>query len=153
MQGRMKIGVGGCAILLCGTVLALGGCDDMILRASRGYTGPQPSTEPLAEERVVVHRVRTQYLGQIALTVERLRYTVAGDPHNVDRVVETATTSETQDAVASLDLQSGDTVRISTEYVGVAEAGGSMGVPDWPGHQAMEYPIGLHLLTEIAREP
>lgn len=153
MHGRMKIGLGGCSVLLGGMVLALGGCDDMILRMSRGYTGPQPATEPLSEERAVVHRVRTQHQGQIALTVERVRFAVAGDPHNVNRVVETATTTETQEAVTALDLQSGDTVRISTEYIGVTEGAGSMGVPNWPGHQAMEYPIGLHLLTEIARAP
>jgi hypothetical protein len=116
-----------------------------------GYTGPQPDTAPISSEQVVVQSVRMQYQGQIALIVERVRFAEAGDWHNVNRVVKVATTAETQAKLTELAPRIGDSLTISTEFSGVSEASGSYGVRRWPGHRAIEYPMGTHLLTSVAR--
>lgn len=137
------------AFLAC--VLTTAGCGDLILSISGGYTGPQPAAESLTNEVAIVRQVREQYEGQIALILDRARYLDANDPHDVNRVVKAWTTRDNQEAVANLNLAPGERVVVSTEFTGVDETGGSLGVPNWPGHKAMEYPIGSHRIVQISR--
>jgi hypothetical protein len=132
-------------------VLAAAGCGDLILGISGGYTGPQPARESLTNEVAVVRQVRAQHEGQIALILDRVRYLEANDSHDVNRVVKAWTTRENQDAVAALNLTVGNRVVVSTEFSSIDETGGSLGVPNWPGHKAMEYPIGSHRIVQLAR--
>lgn len=141
---RLRIAVLACA-------LATAGCGDLILSLSGGYTGPQPARESLTNEIAIVRQVRAQYEGQIALILDRVRYLDENDSHDVNRVVKAWTTRENQDAVAALNLSTGDRVVVSTEFSSIDETGGSLGVPDWPGHRAMEYPIGSHRIVQLAR--
>ncbi len=141
------------ALTALGTVIVLAGCGDVLDAASRNYRGPLPSSNAIANEEVIVRTIGPQFEGRVFVIVERERFAQAGDPHNVDRVVKIATTAATEGFIADLAIQTGDRLRISSEFSGFAEAGGSYGVPNWPGHRAMEYPIGLHLLTAVSRLP
>jgi len=100
---------------------------------------------------VIVRQVEVLPSGSSVLLVDRVRYTDAGDPHNVNRVVRVGPGAELRDSVAALNLVRGDRVPISTRYTGTTNVIGSMSVPDWPGHTAYEYPISLHAITSIAR--
>lgn len=135
------------AALLCATAA----CGDFINGLSRGYVGPPPAHESTTNEVATLAEVRAGYQGQVVLILDRTRFVTAGDPHNVNRVVKAWTTPENQDQVTALNLRSGDRVLISTEFNGIDEAGGSMNVPNWPGHDALEYPISSHQITAIAR--
>ena len=139
---------------LCAVALAVvlsSACDDFFNGLSRGYVGPPPAHESITNEVVTVAEARHGYEGQVVLILDRARFVSAGDPHNVNRVVKAWTTRENQDQVTTLNLRSGDRVLISTEFNGIDEAGGSMNVPNWPGHDALEYPISSHQITSIER--
>jgi hypothetical protein len=126
-------------------------CDDFISGLSRGYVGPPPAHASIVDEVATLAEVRAGYQGQVVLILDRTRFASAGDPHNVNRVVKAWTTRENQHQVTALNLRSGDRVLISTEFNGIDEAGGSMNVPNWPGHDALEYPISSHQITSIER--
>lgn len=139
---------------LCVVALAVvlsSACDDFFNGLSRGYVGPPPAHESITNEVVTVAEARRGYEGQVVLILDRARFVNTGDLHNVNRVVKAWTTRENQDQVTTLNLRSGDRVLISTEFNGIDEAGGSMNVPNWPGHDALEYPISSHQITSIER--
>lgn len=139
-------------LLLAGVaLLAVTAACDSLASSFGAYTGPPPATEPLSSELATVTWRYTSPDGTVSLYLDRARYVQAGDPHNVNRVIEARTTAENKDEVATLSLQVGDRVRISTEFSHVAEAGGDLNVRNWPGHDAMEYPIGSHRITAIER--
>ena len=115
------------------------------------YRGPRPAQEDITNEVAIVRLVEASPSGGHVLLIDRVRYTEAGDPHNVNRVVRVGPGAELRDSVASLNLVRGDRVLISTRYTGFTNVIGSMSVPDWPGHTAYEYPISLHAITVIAR--
>ena len=133
------------------TLLSASAACDAFDRLSGGYVGPMPDDDPITSEAVTVASTYTAPGGHIRFVLDRTRYVDAGDPHDVNRVIEAMTTPENQAAVAALNLQRGDRVVISTEFIQIGEGGGSMNVPNWPGHDAMEYPIGLHRITTLQR--
>lgn len=135
-------------LLALACMLAGAGCVDLIGRISGAYTGPQPEQVPLTNEVAVIRVVRP-HDAQLVLIVDRVRF--ANDAHNVNRVVKVWITPENQDAVAALNLAVGDRIVVSTAFSGIDETGGSLNTPDWPGHNAMEYPIGSHRIIQIAR--
>lgn len=115
------------------------------------YEGPPPAAESIHRETAVVRRIDVPPSGPAVLLIDRVRFTEAGDPHNVNRVVRVVARDAVRDELAALNLGRGDLVVLSTRFNGTVNAIGSMNVPDWPGHGAYEYPIGVHALTEIAR--
>lgn len=137
-------------VLAFALLVASTGCD-FTTRLVGGYVGPQPNQESLVEEVATVARTGVQYQGQILIILDRARYVAAGDLHNVNRVIQAWTTAENQDAVAALNLRGGERVRVTTQYVEVDETAGSNNVPNWPGHDAVEYPIGSHRIISIER--
>lgn len=139
-----------CLLSLAG-LLATTACDDLFLGISGGYTGPQPAREALTNETAIVRQARPSNDGQIVLILDRIRFTEANEPHDVNRVIKAWTSGDNQDSVAALSLAPGDRVVVSTAFSSVDETAGSLGVPNWPGHKAMEYPIGSHRIVEIAR--
>ena len=127
----------------------LGGCD-LAMRLTGGYAGPLPSTDDLVAETVIL--VGVQRHGSSALyTFDRRRFVEAGDPHNVNRVIQAWVNEEDAARFGELKLSRGASVIVTTRYSEVGEGGGSMGVDDWPGHNAMEYPVGVHSLLNITR--
>jgi hypothetical protein len=137
-------------VLLCGTALSMAACDLNLLGA---YRGPQPSQEDITNEVVIVRSEYDSQLGQRQFIMDRVRFTEAGDPFNVDRVVRVSTTEATVAEVIEFGLQPGDRVTISTVYIGNRRVGALTEVPNWPGHRYHEYPIGSHLFTSVALTP
>ena len=139
------------ATLLVACALVAGGCDTFgNLLFGEAYRGPRPAAEGLNGELAIVRRIDVTPRS-IVLLLDRQRYVDASDPHNVNRVVNASTANAGPEAVAALNLTRGDRIVVSTEYAGTVNTIGSMSIPDWPGHNAYEYPIGFHYLTAITR--
>ena len=132
-------------------LLAVTAACDSIAGMFGAYTGPPPARDALSSEVVKVAGTYTSPNGAITFHLDRTRFVEAGDPHNVNRVIVAHTTAENQESVTFLHLRAGDHARISTEFSHVAEAGGDMHVQNWPGHDALEYPVGAHRITSIER--
>jgi len=115
------------------------------------YRAPQPVAENLSSEVAIVRSIEFTPSGRSGLVLERVRFAEAGDPHNVNRVIQAVSGEAMRDAVAALDLRRGDRVVVSTTFVSVTNTIGNNGVPDWPGHNAYEYPIGIHAITALTR--
>jgi hypothetical protein len=140
-----------CLLLLIVCAMGTASCGEVMGRLTRGYTGPQPSSDPLLDEIVVVRLLQTQAQGHISTIAERASFAAAGDPHNVNRVVRISTDASNQADVGALALKLGDTLVVSTRFLMMDEASGASGVPNWPGHKAMEYPISHHIFTSARR--
>lgn len=139
--------------LLVSSLIALPACDGVMDRLSGTYHGPLPAREDLVQELVVVREVEGSRGGPQRLTLDRQRYLDAGRPHAIDRVVF-AYTGRVVDQVAALDLAVGDSLVVSTQFFQMAEGGGDMHVPDWPGRaaaRAMDYPVAAHWLVTSSR--
>ncbi|HZG43022.1 MAG TPA: hypothetical protein VEY93_08680 [Longimicrobium sp.] len=136
-------------MLVAACALPSAGCD-LLDPLSGLYRGPSPVAEGISGEEAIVRRVSVLSGGSVFI-IDRVRYVQAGDPHNINRVAEVATTEATRDAVAELNLQRGDRVIVTTTFHAVTEQVGSMSIPDWPAPGVYEYPIGFHYITSIRR--
>ena len=139
-----------CVLLMIVCTVGTASCGEIMDRLTGAYSGPRPSTDPLQDEVVIVRDVHTA-LGHTQIVAERTRFAEAGDPHNVNRVVRITTDDASRDEVHALALQLGDTLVVSTRFRIMGEGGGSMGVPNWPGHRSVEYPIAHHNFTSARR--
>jgi hypothetical protein len=136
--------IGRRAAFLVGVLaVAISGCD--LAEITGGYSGPLPEKVGLVAEEVIVRRIESE--GE-HLIVDRVRF--ATDPHNVNRVIS-VNTSALKGQTDALNLKVGDHVVVSTEFVQIGEIVDFPEVPNWPGHNAIEFPIGSHRLTAVAR--
>lgn len=142
--------IAGIAALVAGVGLLAAGCSGIMDSVSGRYRGPQPLSEGLSGEVVVIRRATALPAGS-AFIVDRVRFVEAGDPHNINRVVEVVTTEATRNQVGGLNLRAGDRVVLSTAFQAITTQVGSLGIPDWPGPGRYEYPIGFHHITSVAR--
>lgn len=110
------------------------------------YRGPRPSTVGLTNEAVLVRSITAQSGGSARLILDRVRYIDAGDPHNIDRVIQAVLPQG-----GPANLQTNDRVLISTTFIEIRDVGDLEEVPDWPGHKYPEYPLGFHQVTAIQR--
>lgn len=137
------------ALVILGMIaMAAAACGDVLGRLSGAYRGPLPQAEGLSSETVILRTARPQAGDRLLL--DRVRYVEDGDPHNVNRVVW-AITPDVREQLAALNLQAGDRLVVSTRFIQIDDAAELREVPDWPGHDYFEYPIGLHSLTAVAR--
>jgi hypothetical protein len=134
-------------ILAAACVMFAGGCD-VLGRISGAYRGPVPDREAIVDEVVIVRSIASWSQG-VQIVADRVRYLEAGKFHDVNRVVRVQTA--THELVTPLNLVVGDRVAITTNFAGVGDAAEMTEVPDWPGHDFYEYPIGVHVLTSIRR--
>jgi hypothetical protein len=130
--------------------VATGACDSVFAALTGVYRGPRPAHENIESEVVIVRSINRQPSGVALLILDRIRYSENGDPHDVNRVVE-ALTTQVQSAFDALNVRVGDRLVVSTSFIQVGETGDLREVPNWPGHDYAEYPIGLHYLTAVAR--
>ncbi len=137
------------APLLVACAVALAGCD-VVGRISGAYRGPSPAQEGITSEVVIIRSVQTGPQA-IRFLADRVRYLEGGDPHDVNRVVRAGTSLDNWEQVRDLGLTVGDRVTISTRFAYIGDASELDEVPDWPGHDFREYPIGVHVLTAISR--
>ena len=133
-------------------VVALQGCDGILASVTGAYGGPRPQSEPLSDETVIIRNVTTTLDGRIySFHGDRVRFTDAKDPHNINRVVDVRP-ADAEVALTALQPKVGDRVRITTRFFGIGEASGLEDkIPDWPYGKYIEYPVGVHLLTTVAR--
>jgi hypothetical protein len=132
-------------------VALVAGCGSIVASVLDVYTGPEPDREDITEETVIIRRVQTQpETGIQFFLVDRERY-VASAPHSINRIVE-ITSRDMQPEVAAMQLQAGDRVRVSTDFLSFRMVGElSQYFDDWPYDKYSEYPIGLHLITSVER--
>lgn len=120
------------------------------------YDGPAPQTADLVDEAAVVRSVvrdpAGERQGQVSLVhLDRLVYQQPGRSGDVNRVVALLHANEGP-SLDSLGLEVGDTVRVSTRYVGITLSAPAPGlVPGWAGYEYLEYPIAGHRLRAISR--
>jgi hypothetical protein len=135
-------------------VIAMGvlstACDAIMAEITGAYRGLPPAREGISGEEIVIRRATAVDSGWVFI-IDRTRYVEAGDPYNINRIVKVVTTGATRDQAASLGLQRGDRVVVSTAFGSITKQVGSLSIPDWPGPGRYEYPIGFHSLTAIAR--
>jgi hypothetical protein len=127
---------------------ACGSIADSLLNT---YTGPRPSQDDISSEIAIVRTVEVQPgTGIQSFFLDRERFLTTA-PHDINRVV-LVTARDVQPAVTPMQLEVGDRVRISTEFISFREAGDlARYVPDWPFDKYDEYLLGFHALTEIER--
>jgi hypothetical protein len=150
MTMRALLRIVGLAALIASAGVLAGGCSGIVDSISGRYRGPQPLSQGLSGETVVIRRVTVLPAGS-AFIVDRVRFVEAGDPHDINRVVEVVTTEATRNQVSGLNLRAGDRVILSTEFQSITTQVGALGIPDWPGPGRYEYPIGFHSITSVAR--
>lgn len=143
--------INGRAVLLFAVCAAtLAGCD-FVGRISGAYRGPMPKAEAITSEVVIIRSIQPGPEGAFGFVADRVRYLENGTPHDVNRVVRIRTPPEIQEQAAALNLVTGERVTISTRFAYIGDAIDLAEVPDWPGHDFLEYPIGVHLLAAISR--
>lgn len=135
------------ALALC--VLALSGCGDVLDRLTGAYRGPLPDREGLSGETVIVRSISAGTSSH-RLVLDRVRYLDSGDPHDVNRVI-LAFSMDLYTQVQAMNLRPGDRLVVSTTFFQMGETGDLSEVPDWPGHDYVEFPIGAHQVTAVAR--
>ncbi|HEX6911470.1 MAG TPA: hypothetical protein VF142_13785 [Longimicrobium sp.] len=128
---------------------ALAGCD-FVGRISGAYRGPTPDPVGLTNEVVIIRSIQTGPQA-IRFLADRVTYLEAGDPHDVNRVIRAGTSPDNWELVRDLGFTVGERVTISTRFAYIGDASDLTAVPEWPGHDFREYPIGVHVLTAIAR--
>lgn len=136
-------------LLLIACAGTLAGCD-FVGRISGAYRGPVPEPEGVTNEVVIIRSVQTGPQA-VRFLADRVRYLETGNPHDVNRVVRAGTSLDNWEAVNALGLTVGERVTISTRFAYMGDASNLSEVPDWPGHDFLEYPIGVHVITAISR--
>lgn len=136
-------------LLLVACSVALAGCD-FVGRISGAYRGPSPAQEGITNEVVIIRSIQTGPQA-IRFLADRVRYVEDGDPHDVNRVVRAGTSLDNWEEVRDMNVAVGERVTISTRFAYIGDASDLDEVPDWPGHDFREYPIGVHVLTGISR--
>lgn len=136
------------ALAVC--ALASAGCDALLGSLTGAYSGPLPEREGLSGETVIVRSISAG-TDSHRLVLDRVRYLDAGDTHDVNRVI-LAYSMDLFAQVQALNPQPGDRLVVSTTFFQMGETGDLREVPDWPGHDHVEFPIGAHQVTAVARE-
>ena len=142
-------------LLLACAALTSAGCDGLVDLVVPGYEGPRPRKEGLTSEAVVVRVVHGKQEAPSEVGVfyaDRVAYLHSSTDVNRLAHVEAR---ELQPALMKADIQVGDTVRISTRYVGVYFIGvPGQDVPNWsPKLDEFEgtFPIARHKLLKLEK--
>jgi len=142
-------------LLLACTALLSAGCDSIVDLIIPGYEGPHPRKEGLTSEVVIVRVVhgKQEAPSEVGLFyADRVAYLHSSTDVNRLAYVEAR---GLQPALMKADLQVGDTVRISTEYVGVYFIGvPGQDVPNWnPKLDEFEgtFPIARQKLLKLEK--
>lgn len=143
------------AALLAGALLALAGCDAILGSLVPRYEGPLPRREGLVDERVVVRVVQGKYEAPRQLgSFYADRVSLLHDSRDVNRLA-LVEARDFQPALGHDEVQVGDTLRVTTEYVGYYLVGFVRGqIPDWnPVLDEFEgtFPIARQKLLRIEK--
>lgn len=142
-------------LLLAATALVCAGCGAVAGLLLPGYDGPHPREEGLTSEAVVVRVVHGKQEAPSEVGVfyaDRVAYLHSSVDVNRLAYVEAR---ELKPALARADVRVGDTLRISTQYVGVYFIGvPGQDVPNWsPELDEFEgtFPIARQKLVEVEK--
>ena len=141
-------------LLLFGLALfMLAACDALFDSAFKRYNGPQPATQDLVEERVIL-RAFQSYIGDKPqhYYLDRLQMLDRGDSLHIDRVV-IGTPGALQARLDSLGVKRGDTLVVSTKHEAIMYSGGlEMYIPNWGANRYYNgYPVALHTMTKVEK--
>lgn len=120
------------------------------------YDGPAPQAADLVNEPAVVRSVVRDPAGErqglVSLVhLDRLQFQQPDRRGDVNRLVALLHGNNGL-SLDSLGLEVGDTVTVTTSYLGVTLSGPAPGlVPGWAGYEYLEYPIASHRLRSVAR--
>lgn len=143
-------------LLVVLTVSGAAGCEGVGRELFGTYGGPDPQSTELVDEEAIVRSVVRDPAGEreglvSLIHLDRLQYQQPGRRGDVNRVVALLHT-EGGMSLDSLALAVGDTVTVTTSYLGVTLSGPGPGqIPDWAGYDYLEYPIAGHRLLTIGR--
>jgi hypothetical protein len=140
-------------LLLFGLVmLVLPACDALFDSAFKRYNGPQPASQDLVDERVILRALQGDSIEALEYYLDRLQFLKRGDSLHIDRVV-IARPSELRARLDSLGVKRGDTLVVSTKYKAIVYSGGlEMYIPNWGANRYYNgYPVALHILTKVEK--
>jgi hypothetical protein len=120
--------------------------------AFKVYRGPQPATQDLVDERVVLRALHGDSILARDYFLDRLQFLERGDSLHIDRVV-IGNPGGLRARLDSLGVRRGDTLVVSTKYVGTKPGGGlELYIPNWGANRYYNgYPVALHTLTKVEK--
>ncbi|HEV2150396.1 MAG TPA: ferrous iron transport protein A [Longimicrobiaceae bacterium] len=128
-------------------------CGSLLDSAFKIYRGPQPATEDLVEERVILRAFQGDVDGRPwDHYLDRLQFLDRGDSLHIDRIV-IGTPELLRARLDSLGVKRGDTLIVSTKYKGITYNGGlETYIPNWGANKYYDgYPVALHTLTKVEK--
>lgn len=140
-------------LLLFGlALLVLPACDALFDSAFKVYRGPQPATQDLVDERVILRALQGDSVVAWDYYLDRLQFLERGDSLHIDRVV-IGNPGELRARLDSLRVRRGDTLVVSTKYKGITYNGGlEMYIPNWGANRYYNgYPIAVHTLIGVEK--
>jgi hypothetical protein len=131
----------------------LAACDPVLDSIFDAYKGPAPSSQPLANERVILRATEMVINGLPQhYYLDRLQFLERADSLNIDRVV-IGMPGNLQATIDSLEIQRGDTLVVSTKYMGIGYSRGLEAlIPNWAANRYKEdYPVAVHTLVALEK--
>lgn len=141
------------ALALLLVVVGLTACDALLDTIFDPYEGPDPSSQPLADERVILRATEMVINGVPQhYYLDRLQFLERADSSNIDRIV-IGMPGGLQATIDSLELKRGDTLVVSTKFHSIGYSRGLHAyIPNWEANQYKEnYPVAVHTLIAIER--
>jgi hypothetical protein len=141
------------ALALLLVVVGLAACDAVLDSIFDPYEGPNPSSQPLADERVILRATERVIDGLPQhYYLDRLQFLERADSSNIDRVV-IGMPGGLQATIDSLEIRRGDTLVVSTRFQGIGYSRGLEAlIPNWAANRYKEdYPVALHTLISIEK--
>jgi hypothetical protein len=133
-------------------LLVLPACDALFDSAFKVYRGPQPATQDLVDERVILRALQGDSAVAWDYYLDRLQFLERADSLHIDRVV-IGNPGALRARLDSLRVRRGDTLVVSTRYKGIEYNGGlEMYIPNWGANRYYNgYPIAVHTLTTVEK--
>ena len=131
----------------------LAACDPVLDSIFDPYEGPDPSRQPLTDERVILRATEMVIDGVPQhYYLDRLQFLERGDSANIDRIV-IGVPGSLQARIDSLELKRGDTLVVSTKFLGIGYSRGLEAfIPNWADNRYKEdYPVAVHAFTAIEK--
>ena len=133
-------------------LLVLPACQAVFDSVYKVYRGPQPATQDLVDERVILRALQGDTAVAWDYYLDRLQFLDRGDSLHIDRVV-IGKPGALRARLDSLKVMRGDTLVVSTTYVGTKPGGGlELYIPNWGANRYYyDYPVAVHTLVKVEK--
>jgi hypothetical protein len=141
------------ALALLLVVIVLAACDAVLDSIFDAYEGPNPSSQPLTDERVILRATEMVINGVPQhYYLDRLQFLERADSANIDRIV-IGMPGGLQATIDSLEIARGDTLVVSTKFHSIGYSRGLEAlIPNWAANRYKEdYPVAVHTLVAIKK--